>query len=538
MKTILKSVIILLGILSFSFNVLAHSGHDHDHAGMKSWTIQYEKSPIYGSFLMYKDGNIYIQKEDNAVVHFPLDRFSQYDQAILKSRIEKIDQINKSSSTGTNDEPNIVAFSWKYALIFAIILGLFAYLLITMRFNWSLRAVIFIAVLGIMGFTNNRLYTIIKTDPLDIDKAFKPFKPDVFTSWDSDYFYVESKGIPNHTMMKGITSWQQQVPIPQCYVGANAWSIPLNPELAAVPVPVNDKHFLRGAIAIAANGVPIFNPHTNTGVDALEDGQLDIYGGHSGRADDYHYHTAPLQLHSLGQTAPTNAIAYALDGFAVYGTLEPDGSPMKSLDANHGHIGDDGVYHYHGTAQKPYMIGNMVGKVTEDNTLQIIPQAAAKGVRPALTPLQGATITDFAANDAKNGYKLEYTRAGQKYNVNYSWNNTGKYTFDFVSPTGTVTNVYNGFTQCNVTTATADEKFDFSFLVYPNPSSNLLTIVPGDDINESDIQKISIINLDGKLVFEKVGFNNTINTAGFPPGAYILNMHTRNGNFTKKIIIY
>lgn len=184
------------------------------------------------------------------------------------------------------------------------------------------------------------------------------------------------------------------------------------------------------------------------------------------------------------------------------------------------------------------MIGNMVGKVTEDNTLQIIPQAAAKGVRPALTPLQGATITDFAANDAKNGYKLEYTRAGQKYNVNYSWNNTGKYTFDFVSPTGTVTNVYNGFTQCNVTTATADEKLDFGFQVYPNPSSNLLTIEPGDDINESDIQKISIINLDGKLVFEKVGFNNTINTAGFPPGAYILNMHTRNGNFTKKIIIY
>lgn len=108
MKTLSKSVIMLLGILSFSFNVLAHSGHDHDHAGMKSWTIQYEKSPIYGSFLMYKDGNIYI-KVDNAVVHFPIDRFSQYDQAILKSRIEKIDQINKSSSTGTNDEPNIVA---------------------------------------------------------------------------------------------------------------------------------------------------------------------------------------------------------------------------------------------------------------------------------------------------------------------------------------------------------------------------------------------------------------------------------------------
>ena len=87
MKTLSKSVIMLLGILSFSFNVLAHSGHDHDHAGMKSWTIQYEKSPIYGSFLMYKDGNIYIQKVDNAVVHVPIDLFSQYDKSILKYRI-------------------------------------------------------------------------------------------------------------------------------------------------------------------------------------------------------------------------------------------------------------------------------------------------------------------------------------------------------------------------------------------------------------------------------------------------------------------
>ncbi|MBK7697543.1 MAG: hypothetical protein IPJ39_01865 [Saprospiraceae bacterium] len=50
MKTILKSVIILLGILSFSFNVLAHSGHDHDHAGMKSWTIQYEKALFMAHF--------------------------------------------------------------------------------------------------------------------------------------------------------------------------------------------------------------------------------------------------------------------------------------------------------------------------------------------------------------------------------------------------------------------------------------------------------------------------------------------------------
>jgi hypothetical protein len=38
-------------------------------------------------------------------------------------------------------------------------------------------------------------------------------------------------------------------------------------------------------------------------------------GGHSGKADDYHYHIAPLHLQALiGADKP---IAYALDGYAI-----------------------------------------------------------------------------------------------------------------------------------------------------------------------------------------------------------------------------
>jgi hypothetical protein len=79
-------------------------------------------------------------------------------------------------------------------------------------------------------------------------------------------------------------------------------------------------------------------------VDALLDGQLDQWGGHSGRADDYHYHTAPLHLDA--QTPDILPIAFALDGFAIYGSLEPDGAPMLPLDTNHGHFDAAGVYHY------------------------------------------------------------------------------------------------------------------------------------------------------------------------------------------------
>ena len=48
-------------------------------------------------------------------------------------------------------------------------------------------------------------------------------------------------------------------------------------------------NFMKGAVAIAPNGVPIFNPLNNTGEDAYAIGELDQWGGHCGKADDYHY---------------------------------------------------------------------------------------------------------------------------------------------------------------------------------------------------------------------------------------------------------
>jgi hypothetical protein len=71
--------------------------------------------------------------------------------------------------------------------------------------------------------------------------------------------------------MIGIRAWQQQVPLPQKYVGDNAWQIPLHPVPAANPATTKGR-FLRGAIA------------------------------------------------------------YAPDGYPIYGTTEPDGSPVKDLD--------------------------------------------------------------------------------------------------------------------------------------------------------------------------------------------------------------
>ncbi len=276
---------------------------------------------------------------------------------------------------------------------------------------------------------------IPRNDVMFMDSAYSLYKPPfgtVATSWDSTYFHISSLGMPTHNStvplhdkMIGITSWQQQVPIPQFYTDTNSWSIPLQPVYATTPMSTRT-NFMKGAVAIALNGIAIFNALNNRGVDSYAIGELDNWGGHCGRADDYHYHAAPMHLAGPNGRLP---IAYALDGFAVYGANEPDGTTMQSLDTCHGHKIGNGVYHYHGTTTYPYVIGAMRGNVTLDPTTpapenQILPQAFAKGVRPALTPLNGAVITDFVAQSPSH-YLLTYRR-GNKYGyVEYYWTGNG-----------------------------------------------------------------------------------------------------------------
>ena len=443
--------------LCFVTNIILAHNIDMGTALPRNWTLVKENKSFEGYFYIYKNGNVYIDV-DNKIVNYPLNAFCKEDQNFTLKKDAYIRKVNNdlqitqlTASEKEQQNKNTLTLLLVFAGI-AIVGWSVQSILTKKHLTYAYSTLAIVSVAGSLAFSvKNYRSAKSVTSPYFMDSAFTPFKPAINTSWDANYFYVESKGIPNHGMMTGITKWQQQVPIPQCYTGTNAWSIPLNPTIAASPVPVNQYHFLRGAVAIAANGVAIFNPYTNTGVDALVDGQLDNWGGHCGRADDYHYHIAPLSLYSLGQTPETRPCAFALDGFAVYGSKEPDGSNMATLDSCHGHYGSNGVYHYHGTVAAPYMIGYMVGSVTEDATLQIIPQAAAKPVRPSLTPLTGAIITACVSNGTNNGYNLTYTKSGQNYNVNYSWT-TNVYTYNFVSPTGTTTSTYNGFTQCAIVT--------------------------------------------------------------------------------------
>jgi len=264
-----------------------------------------------------------------------------------------------------------------------------------------------VTVAGLSGFDLSSFLTSGSALPpagngLLMAAAFAPFKPKVRYNWDGTTFFLESdntpEGMPNK--MVGITTWQQQVPIPAAYFAhstsnennagslgyqqPNVWRIPLVPVPSASPIviynpPAPPTNFLRGAVALASNGIAIFNPSNNGGNVSYEIGELDYYGGHCGLADDYHYHIAPTHLNTRfgGPLGDDKPIAWALDGYPMYGFLEPDGAPRQALDAEGGHDHGGGWgYHYHamgtttvdathpyGTPQSPYLMKAFHGTV-------------------------------------------------------------------------------------------------------------------------------------------------------------------------------
>ena len=548
----MKHKIILALWLFIAATATTLQGHDAHYQDTKPRIWETSSGTVIGSFYLVKNDNVLIEEPSGNIRRLSIASLSPKDKDFIAQKqawIEKINQLHKISAKpneGHSFNSAAATAAAKHpstnrseAMIITFVLLALAFLI---RFTPKLQPLRFavpalatVILLTASSFTFRSMKWMgLSTRISFLDSAFSYYKPSISTRSDNNYYYVESLGLPDHEMMIGITAWQQQVPIPQCYVGTNAWSIPMNPTIAATPVPVNQNHFLRGAIALAVNGIPIFNPYTNTGVDAFLDGQLDQYGGHSGRADDYHYHIAPSVLYN--KIPKTSPVAFALDGFAIYGNLEPDGSAQKSLDANHGHYGSDGIYHYHSSAAAPYMIGNMVGTVTEDATMQIIPQAAAKGVRPALTPLKGATITHCHPYPNGNGFKLTYTLNADKDTVDYSWTNNGDYTYKFITPAGTTTNNYKGQALCKVTVGNKRLP-TYGSWVYVDEQHQLNIFLPG---NASSYTAATIYNTRGQIMQNLTLTNSYSNIAcnQWPAGTYFLVIQRKNDRLqTIKFVI-
>ena len=183
---------------------------------------------------------------------------------------------------------------------------------------------------------------------------------------------IKTNGRPDHKSpyYKG-TQWESTRY--EAYTGANTqymtnpnkiselrltFKLPLNP----VVDPAHTETPL-GAIGVSLNGVAFFNQYAAQRAPlTVEVNGFDQYNGHPQQQGQYHYHVEPTYL---TQTKGKDALlGFLLDGFPVYGPTEKGKTiTTADLDKYHGHVGvttdyPDGMYHYHITAEDPYLNGN------------------------------------------------------------------------------------------------------------------------------------------------------------------------------------
>lgn len=255
---------------------------------------------------------------------------------------------------------------------------------------------------------------------------FAEIAEDLTVACDDEYLYIDADGLSADTMMVGITAWNQQVPLPQPYDGSNAWRIPLHPTPATRTTPTNGQ----GAVGVALNGVPIFDPTQQDGVyDVRRDpyliGELDGCGGHSGRGDDYHYHSGPACLEER-LDGDGQVIGFALDGYPILGFHESDGQDPVALDDCNGHEHGDIGYHYHVIDVAPYVLGCYYGEV------DISIQPSAHPVRSAGSPIQVEITSMETLPDGSS--RLEYTYQGTSRSVTWSQVSELCFSFEYVNP--------------------------------------------------------------------------------------------------------
>jgi hypothetical protein len=141
----------------------------------------------------------------------------------------------------------------------------------------------------------------------------------------------------------------------------------------ALPEKSDEPSCAGGTVGITISGVVLNSPLDAEGVDAVAWHMEDSCHGHPA-GTTYHLHSWSPCLEDEVGDGHSKLLAYALDGFGVYGIRGKGGDELGNddLDECHGHthkIKWNGkkrkLYHYHFTREFPYAVGCFRGTAVE-----------------------------------------------------------------------------------------------------------------------------------------------------------------------------
>ena len=199
--------------------------------------------------------------------------------------------------------------------------------------------------------------------------------PNLRISHDANHLIIQSQGYPNHPTAIFPNSDNPNAIRVQDFT----FRLPLVPRKAE-----SVTRLPMGPVGMALNGVVFFNPFEMGGMNAVEgydEVWLDSCCGHPQQTGVYHYHKYPTCVKSPfvdEGRGHSPIIAFAFDGFPVYGPYESEGTRAmdltgeNALDVCNGHEDPVRGYHYHVTPNRfPYILGGYSGVVEASNNRQL-----------------------------------------------------------------------------------------------------------------------------------------------------------------------
>ena len=121
--------------------------------------------------------------------------------------------------------------------------------------------------------------------------------------------------------------------------------------------------------------------------------------------------------------------------------------------------------------------------------------------------------------------------------MDYSWTNTGKYTFQFVNNNGTTSENYNGHIPCVLQTSVDGLSTDeVQVLITPNPNSGTFSV---RQENEKGVkwEQIEIIDLNGNVYLKKKNPGEKIDFSEIRSGVYLLKVYFQKSTKSYKFIV-
>ena len=163
---------------------IAHDAH-YDKLILRQWHYTSGQKTIVGSFYMFKDNKVFIEDINGEILSIPLSKVSDIDKAYVMEKYQNIVEINTNHKESYSLSLPIIILT----IVSLLFLTIFIFYFSSVQQRKFLYPVLFVGILGtLFSFTQRLMKTT--TDPNFINSAFIPFKPDVNTRWDNNYFSV------------------------------------------------------------------------------------------------------------------------------------------------------------------------------------------------------------------------------------------------------------------------------------------------------------------------------------------------------------